>query len=63
MKPFEIAVKTAIKTYAESAGVSVAETVARYRKHESTRESIALLVLVQANPQKLAALAAEGGEA
>lgn len=63
MNHFESAVKTAIETYAQSAEVSVAEAVSLYRRHESTRESVALLVLAQANPQKLAALAAEGRDA
>jgi hypothetical protein len=51
------AVKVAVTGYAKSAGISIAEAVARFKAHKSTREAIALLVLAQANPEGLRKIA------
>lgn len=45
---FENAVKNAIKFYADSLGITIAEAIELYRKHESTQEAIQLLVIAQA---------------
>jgi len=45
---FEAAVKNAIDLYAETGGYTVAEVLERYKESEACRESIAMLVLVQA---------------
>lgn len=54
---FESAVRNALKAYAESLGCSLAQAVEYYRENKSTRECIALLVLAQADPEKLRAMA------
>jgi hypothetical protein len=54
----QAAVKNAIEFYANSLGVSVTEAVKLYKNHESTQQCIQLLVLAQANPEKLRAMAA-----
>lgn len=59
MQAFEIAVKNAIEIYAESFGCSVAEAGEMFKTSESTRESVMLLVLAQADKSKLRALAAK----
>ena len=43
------AVKLALTGYAKSAGITIAEAVASFKAHASTRECIALLVLAQAD--------------
>jgi hypothetical protein len=53
----QAAVKNAIELYASTLGVSFEEAVELYKAHESTRECIQLLVLAQANPEKLRAMA------
>jgi hypothetical protein len=54
----QAAVKNAIEFYANSLGVSVPEAVELYKNHESTQQCIQLLVLAQANPERLKAMAA-----
>lgn len=53
MKQFKKAVKTALEIYSASAGVSMQETVKRYREQDSTKECIMMLVLAQADPKML----------
>jgi hypothetical protein len=53
----QAAVKNAIEFYANSLGVSFSEAVELYKNHESTQQCIQLLVLAQANPEKLKAMA------
>ena len=50
------AVNNAIDFYANSLGVTKQEAINLYKKSESTRECIALLVLAQADPAKLKAM-------
>jgi len=47
------AVQNALESYAAMLGVTVAEAIELYKKHASTREAIGMLVLAQANPNKL----------
>jgi hypothetical protein len=54
---FQAAVLNALTVYAETLGVTVQRAGELYRENESTRECIALLVLAQADPIKLQALA------
>jgi hypothetical protein len=54
---FKAAVLNALTVYAESLGVTVERAGELYMENESTRECIALLVLAQADPVKLQALA------
>ena len=54
----QAAVKNAIELYANSLGVSVTEAAELYKNHESTQQCIQLLVIAQANPEKLKAMAA-----
>jgi hypothetical protein len=54
---FEAAVLNALTAYADSLGVTVQRAGELYRESESTRECIALLVLAQADPVKLQAMA------
>lgn len=56
--PIQQAVQNAVSIYAESLGVTYQEAVALYFESQSTRESVQLLVLAQADPDKLKALAA-----
>lgn len=57
MKAFQSAVKNAIETYASLLGITIAEAAERYRTFESAREVISLLVLSQADPDKLREMA------
>lgn len=54
----QAAVQNAIGFYAKSLGVSISEAVELYKNHESTKQCIQLLVLAQASPEKLKAMAA-----
>lgn len=54
---FEAAVRNALNAYADMLGCSFAEAVEYYRESESTRDCIAMLVLAQADPEKLRAMA------
>jgi hypothetical protein len=51
------AVKMALTGYAKSAGITIAEAVASFKAHASTRECIALLVLTQADAAGLRKIA------
>ena len=53
------AVRRALVAYATSLECTFEGAVALFRDHESTRECIALLVLAQADPQGLAAMAGQ----
>ena len=57
MKAFQSAVKNAIETYASLLGITTTEAAERYRNFESAREVISLLVLSQADPDKLREMA------
>jgi len=51
------AVSNAVQAYASSLGISISEAITLFKKHQSTRDCIALLVLAQANPEKLVEIA------
>ena len=55
----QAAVKNAIEFYANSLRVSFSEAVKLYKNHKSTQQCIQLLVLAQANPEKLRAMASK----
>jgi len=55
---FQLAIENALTIYAESLGCTLKQAAEYYRDSESTRECIQLLVLAQADPEKLKAIAA-----
>lgn len=55
---FQIAIENALTVYAESLGCTIKQAAEYYRDSESTRKCIQLLVLAQADPKKLKAIAA-----
>lgn len=59
MQAFEIALHNAFEIYAELAQITKQEAIESYRKNNSTRDSVMLLMLAQADKSKLKALAAK----
>jgi hypothetical protein len=54
----QAAVKRALEFYASTLGVSFEEAVELYKAEESTQQCIHLLVIAQADPEKLRLMAA-----
>lgn len=55
---FQIAIENALTVYAESLGCTLKQAAEYYRDSESTRKCIQLLVLAQADLEKLKAITA-----